>query len=179
MLVVKALDYAGAVLALPDKADVICCIDCLRQQFGTVDHALTGLGCQRPLLASGEDKAISGLGLCPQLALTKYVAVALIVVGGNTGAEPVHFVVATEGPVVQLAFSQQCQTGLTTATIEVADFGVICAFIRDRGKRSVDVSSEGTIVIDGRGFNEAAGWRERDPFEMQHVGILDLLFDLC
>src|SRR5262249_599617 len=117
-LVVEVLGDAEAILASPTEADVILRVDSERGGFGTIVHALAGFRGQAPHLAAGYRHALREARLRPDLALTRDVAVALAVVGGYAGAEPVHFVVAAQLHFVAAAFGEEGETGLPAGGVE-------------------------------------------------------------
>src|ERR1700728_4176718 len=91
--VVEVLGDAESVLPRPAEAGYVLRVDDLRQGFGTVIHAVRGFRQQTPLLAAGECPAAIEGRLRPDLALTKGVAVALVVVGRGGGREEVRFII--------------------------------------------------------------------------------------
>jgi hypothetical protein len=63
---------------------------------GEVGDALLVFRSQRPELAAGEGPAVVQFGLSPDHALAQHVAVGLVVVGGDAGAEEVGLDVAAQ-----------------------------------------------------------------------------------
>src|SRR5580698_5976131 len=160
--ILEVLDEACAVLTLPNEAHVICRIDGLRQQLRAIDDASPILRGKAPLLTGSKDPAVLRFGLSPKLTLTQHIAVALVVVRGNAGAQPVHLVVAAQSPVVQLAFSHQCKTRLATCTVKLTHRRVVGTFKRNGVEGGIDVRRCRAIPVHSRSFNKAAIWRKRN-----------------
>ena len=72
--------------------------------------------------------------LRPELTLTHDIAVGLVVVGCDAGAQPVHFVVAGHSHAGQLAGCLQGKAGLPAGALELAELSVIRIIERNAGE---------------------------------------------
>ncbi len=111
-LLLIVLGHAEAVLPRPAEAHGVLRIDRHGQRFGAIVFADLGFRHQAPHLAAGEGPAALQRGLTPNLALAQDVAVALVVVGGDAGAEEVGFHSNRSG---------SCFSSLPCTSIEIRD----------------------------------------------------------
>ncbi len=75
---------------------------------------------KRPQLAAGEGPVVMSLSLGPEHALPQHVAVGLVVVRRDAGAQKVSLVVAAQCSPARLAFDHQAYTRLTGGSVELA-----------------------------------------------------------
>src|SRR5581483_2198495 len=80
----KILDDTEPKLPRPAEANVILRVDGHRQNFGTVVQALPRFRYQAPYLPTRETEAVVQCRLPPDLPLAECIAMALVVIGGDT-----------------------------------------------------------------------------------------------
>ena len=105
----EVLNGAYAVLARPNKARNVIRVDGLRSfdVAAQIGEALGALRGQRPHLPALDREARVEGGLRPNHALTHYVAVGLVVVGGGSRTEKVSLDISTIRGESGLAFRHQ------------------------------------------------------------------------
>ena len=77
------------------------------RSFRTILNPVVSFGDQAPHLATGYAPAVIESRLSPRLPLPQGIAVAFIVVGGDTGIEKVGLVVAAYLGALQFSLDQQ------------------------------------------------------------------------
>src|ERR1035437_2307380 len=140
---VEGLRHAESVLTSPDEARDVVRVYCLRRHdvAGKIRDALLVFGGQRPQLAAREGPMVVSLGLRPKHALAQNVAVGLVVVGGDAGAQPVCLVVAAQSAPVGLALGHQCGARLAGAAKEFAQRIGIGALVWNRTESGGNVTA--------------------------------------
>ena len=175
----EGLGDAEAILAGPDEARNVVRVYGLRRQdvAGEVGDALLVFSSQRPELASGEGPVAVGFSLSPYDALAENVAVGLVVVGGDAGAQPVSLIVAAQGAPTGFAFGHEGDAGLAGAAVELAEPVGIGAFVRNTAEGSGNIAAGGLGAINSFTRGEATG-REGDALVVKGSGTCDFLLDL-
>src|SRR3984957_10455024 len=138
---------ANVSVTRPAETDVVIGIDNLRQIFRSRVGADLGFGNQRPHLTAGDGEAAFRCSLCPDLALAKGVAVALVVIAGRTGGQEVGFNVAGQLEALGIALEEGADAALTTGEVQLGSVRLCCAGIRGGVERSVDVRVERTGAV--------------------------------
>ena len=119
-LIAKVLGDSETRLARPDKADVVVRVDGVGQDLSLIIQTVSGLCGERPHLTAGEGPTVFQSGLGPELSFSHHVTVGLVVVRGDTSAEPVQFVVGREGRGGNLTREGKRQAGLPASVVELA-----------------------------------------------------------
>jgi hypothetical protein len=139
---------------------------------GEIGDALLVFSSQRPQLAAGEGPVAVGLGLRPDDALAQHVAVGLVVVGGDAGAQPVSLVVAAQGAPVGLALGHQGDARLTGAAVELAERIGVRALVGNGAEGGGNVAAGGLGAPNSFTRRVAAG-RDADALVVEDVGAGD------
>src|SRR6187402_1293162 len=118
------------------------------------------------------------LGLTPELALTKHVAVRLIVVRRGAGTEEVRFKVAAQLEFASVAFHKSAQAALPAREVQLADVTFIRTGEWDGVERRVDVRIDGVLTPDTF-KGEEGNRRDRHALVVDRGGRLNLVLNAC
>jgi hypothetical protein len=144
---------------------------------GEVGNAPPVFRRQRPELAAGEGPPVVERCLSPQDALTKNIAVALVIVRGNTCTEPISLIVAAKGCRAGLAFGHQSDARLACGDVELAQ-GIGIVLVRQGAEGSENVAAGGVGAIHRFTRQKAPSRGDRAALEVDCVGVRDLLLNL-
>ena len=104
-------------------------------------------------------------------ALSHDVAVGLVVVGGDAGAQPVSLPVAADRGVGNLSLGGESNARLAARHLELADVAGIGCLQRNTAERCRNIGCRGPGAIHRGKFDEAAGRREVNSLEVDSVRI--------
>src|SRR6202453_4544327 len=89
---------------------------------------------------------LRALRIFPDLALAESVAVALVVVAGDTGTEKVSFDVASHPVRASVAFEDGAETALTAREVQFGGVRLGCAWVGGGVERRIDVRVQGALT---------------------------------
>ena len=141
-----------------------------------VGYALLIFSGQRPELAAGESPVVVGLSLGPEHALAHHIAVGLVVIGGDAGAQPVSLIVAAQSAPAGLAFGHQGYARLTGISKKLAQRISVGVLVGNGVERGWNIAAGCLRAPHGLTRQEAAG-RQGDALVMEGVGIGNGFFD--
>ena len=172
------LGHAEAVLARPHKARNVVRVYRLRSQdvAREIGDALLVFRSQRPQLAAGKGPVVVGLSLSPDHALAEHVAVGLVVVGRDAGAQPVSLIVAAQRAPAGLAFCHQSDTRLPRASVELTQRIGVGVLVRDGIESRRNIATSRLRAVNS--FTRCvAARRNGDSLVVERARVVDRLLD--